>query len=135
MQKQVEKSDLFLDETLGHYHKDMHSVYTELKSHIADVVIFRKQTPDSREYVNELRNQLKQSVCKRCVCLGGTTTKRQALTRFTKDETISKMHSRIVLTQTTVVSERQIMACEGCDVLKLKQFATGFIKGRKLTFK
>jgi hypothetical protein len=114
----------------------LNKVYNLIKEHEKEimglVIIFINPDRKHKEYMSEKRSAVKDIACKNCSELNRTIQSKQDEQVLVKDEILSKSHDKPVFTQQWRQSEKKSMACKGCRGLKLKQIATGYIKGRTL---
>lgn len=94
-------------------------------------VAFTKPTVESRELLHEIRGKLKHISCRNCEHLSQFKQVTTDVQVFQKSDLLSKSIEKLVLVQEEKKTTRMVMSCEGCRTLKLKQIATGYIKGRR----
>ena len=94
-------------------------------------VLFTIPDPDRRSYLNLVRDSLKKKSCLGCEKLSQFIPKTKEVKVFEKDIMLSLDHQRLILSQETKTSTKMALACEGCLAYRLKQIATGYIKGRR----
>jgi hypothetical protein len=101
------------------------------ETEILFLVAFTIPSVELRERMNESREIIKRTACRNCQYLGQLKQSELQVQVFPKDDQLSSEHGKIVKTEQWIQSKRCTMACEGCRVLRLKQIATGYIKGRR----
>lgn len=95
------------------------------------LVAFTIPDVERRKYMDEIRGKLKEIACRNCMFLGQLKQSELQVQIFPKDDQLSNFHKKIVKTEQWIQSKKCTMACEGCRAFRLKQIATGYIKGRK----
>lgn len=103
----------------------------DIERKILYLIVFTIPDLNNRKQMNSIRDLLRHFACKQCEHLGQTTQSKLRIKIFTKDDTLSVLPDKIVLTQEWQDSKKKSMSCIGCRALRLKQIATGYIKGRR----
>lgn len=109
----------------------VYSLIQNTEQLISSLVLFSVPTVESRELMEKIRENLKNNICKKCIYLGKTSIINKSVPSLRKNKDLSHEHSRLILEECIKKSHSQTSACEGCRALKLKQIATGYIKGRR----
>lgn len=119
----------------------MYQLIKWYEQEILILVAFTTPDVELRKYMDTIRGKLKDISCKECEHLNQTTHKVRTANVLEKNDELSEKYGIPIETEkepikvVKVLTERVVdtvsMACEGCRSLRLKQIATGYIKGRR----
>lgn len=95
------------------------------------IVVYCEQSASWRKIMVELRDTIKEIACKNCTELNQVKMKETTVGVLVKNEELSSEFDKILLSPEKKKVKTYTMACIGCRVLRDKQIATRFIKGRR----
>jgi len=135
-----QKQDNYMSNDLPNVNKT-YQLIKKIESNILNMVAFSIPDVDSRIHMDTIRDSLRGVACRDCQHLNQLTLSEKTVNVLVKDDDLSEEYGVLIETErepikvVKVLTERRVntvnMSCIGCRALRLKQIATGYIKGRR----